>query len=42
MVSRTALGTAPTEDATLEDFEIRAFEGRASEYVAVCSGQRDA
>jgi SAM-dependent methyltransferase len=42
MVSRTALGTAPTEDATLEDFEITPFQGRASEYVAVCSGQREA
>ena len=40
MVSRTALGTAPTEDATLDDFEIRPFEGGASEYVAVCSSAR--
>jgi len=38
MVSRTALGTAPTEDATLDDFEIRPFEGEASEFLAVCSG----
>ena len=40
MVSRSALKTAPTEDATLDDFEIRPFDGEASEYVAVCSGVR--
>jgi hypothetical protein len=39
-VSRSALRTTPTEEATLDDFEIRSFEGEASEYVAVCSSAR--
>jgi ubiquinone/menaquinone biosynthesis C-methylase UbiE len=36
-VSRSALKTTPTEEATLDDFEIRTFQGEASEYIAVCS-----
>jgi ubiquinone/menaquinone biosynthesis C-methylase UbiE len=39
-ISRSALRTAPTEEATLDDLEIRPFEGEATEYVAVCSGPR--
>jgi SAM-dependent methyltransferase len=35
-ISRSALRTAPTEEATLDDLEIRSFEGEATEYVAVC------
>jgi SAM-dependent methyltransferase len=37
-VSRAALKTVPVEEATLDDFEIRPFEGEATEYVAVCTG----
>jgi hypothetical protein len=40
-LSRTALKTAPTDEATLDDFEIRPFEGEATEYVAVCTHPRD-
>ena len=40
MVSTNALKTAPTEEASIEDFEIRPFEGEATEYVAVCQGPR--
>jgi hypothetical protein len=39
-ISRSALRTAPAEEATLDDLEIRPFEGEATEYVAVCSGPR--
>jgi SAM-dependent methyltransferase len=39
-VSRSALRTAPTEEASLDDLEIRHFEGEATEYVAVCSRPR--
>jgi SAM-dependent methyltransferase len=40
-LSRTALKTAPTEETTLEDFEIRSFEDEATEYLAICSRPRN-
>jgi ubiquinone/menaquinone biosynthesis C-methylase UbiE len=40
-ISRSAFKTAPTEEAKLEDFEIRPFDGEATEYVAVCSDPRN-
>lgn len=36
LISRTALKTAPVEDATLDDFTIEPFREDAGEYVAVC------
>jgi SAM-dependent methyltransferase len=36
LISRSALGTAPVEEATLDDFAIEPFEDAALEYVAVC------
>jgi len=36
-ISRRALNTAPNDEASLNDFEIRRFAGEATEYVAVCS-----
>jgi SAM-dependent methyltransferase len=35
-LSRWALGTAPVDEASLDDFAIDRFDGRATEYVAVC------
>ena len=37
-VSRSALKTAPVEDATVDDFVIEPFEKTALEYVGVCRG----
>jgi ubiquinone/menaquinone biosynthesis C-methylase UbiE len=39
-ISRSALRTAPTEEVTLGDLEIRPFQGGATEYVAVCTRPR--
>jgi SAM-dependent methyltransferase len=36
LISRSALRTAPVEEATLDDFAIEPFENAALEYVAVC------
>lgn len=40
LVSRSILRTAPTEEATLDDFVIEPFAERASEYVAECMTPR--
>jgi ubiquinone/menaquinone biosynthesis C-methylase UbiE len=40
LVSRKVLKTAPTEEATVDDFVIGPFDERASEYVAACSSPK--